>query len=76
MWLDNFGHPATEQLRVTERFRRKDFGHLSVEVTIDDPKAYKKPWTMTMPFNFQADTELLEYMCPENEMDFDRLVGK
>ena len=76
VWLDNFGHPATEQLRVTERFRRKDFGHLSVEVTIDDPKTYKKPWTVTMPLNFQADTELLEYMCPENEKDFDRLVGK
>jgi len=75
VWLDNFGHPATGELRVTERFRRKDFGHLRVDVTIDDPKAYKKPWTVTMPFIFQADTEMLEYMCPENEKDFNRLMA-
>src|SRR4051794_2641124 len=47
VWLDNFGHPATDSLRVTERFRRQDFGHLSIEVTIDDPKTYRKPWTVT-----------------------------
>jgi len=76
VWLDNFGHPATESLRVTERFRRKDFGHMSVEVTIDDPKAYKKPWTVTMPLVYQPDSEMLEYMCTENEKDFGRLVGK
>jgi hypothetical protein len=76
VWLDNFGRPATESLRVTERFRRKDFGHMSVEVLIDDPKTYTKPWTVTLPLIFQPDTELLEYMCPENEKDYDRLVGK
>ncbi len=76
VWLDNNGHPATERLRVTERFRRPDFGHLNIEVTIDDPKAYTRPWTVTLPFAFQPDTEMLEYMCPENEKDFNRLVGK
>ena len=55
VWLDNNGHPATENLRVTERFRRKDFGHMSVEITIDDPKTYTKPWTVTLPLLYQAD---------------------
>jgi hypothetical protein len=76
VWLDNFGHPATETLRVTERFTRKDFGHSSVEVTIDDPKTYTKPWSVTLPLIFQPDTEMIEYMCTENEKDFGRLVGK
>jgi hypothetical protein len=76
VWLDNNGHPATESLRVTERFRRKDFGHMSIEITIDDPKAYTKPWNVTLPLILQPDTELLEYICPENEKDYQRLVGK
>ena len=76
VWLDNNGHPASENLRVTERFRRKDFGHMSVEVTIDDPKTYTKPWTVTLPLLYQADSELLEYMCNENNKDIEHLVGK
>jgi hypothetical protein len=76
VWLDNFGHPATEKLRVTEKFRRKDFGHMTVDITIDDSKTYTKPWDVTLPLIFQPDTEMLEYMCPENEKDYDRLVGK
>ena len=76
VWLDNFGHPATEQLRVTERFRRKDFGHMDIEITMDDPKAYTKPWTITLPLTLQPDTELLEYMCNENNRDIEHLVGK
>jgi len=76
VWLDNNGRPATDQLKVTEKFRRKDFGHLNVEVTIDDPKTYKKPWTVNLPLIYQPDTEIIEYMCPENEKDYDRLVGK
>ena len=76
VWLDNNGHPATENLRVTERFRRRDFGHMTVEVTIDDPKTYTKPWTVSLPLLFQADSELLEYMCNENNKDIEHLVGK
>ena len=76
VWLDNNGHPAGESLRVTERFRRKNFGHMDVEITIDDPKTYTKPWNVTLPLVLQPDTEMLEYICPENEKDFDRLVGK
>jgi hypothetical protein len=76
VWLDNFGHPATEQLKVTERFRRKDFGHMDIDITVDDPKTYTKPWTITLPLTYQPDTELLEYMCNENNKDLEHLVGK
>jgi len=76
VWLDNNGHPATENLRVTERFRRKDFGHMTVEITVDDPKTYTKPWTVNLPLLFQADSDLLEYMCNENNKDIEHLVGK
>ena len=70
-WLDNAGKPATDQLHVTERFVRKDFGNIDIQITIDDPKAYTKPWTVTQPLAFQADTELLEYICNENNRYFD-----
>jgi hypothetical protein len=49
---------------------------MSVEVTIDDPKTYTKPWTVTLPLLYQADSELLEYMCNENNKDIEHLVGK
>ena len=70
-WLDNAGKPATDKLHVTERFIRKDFGHLDIQITIDDPKAYTKPWTVIQPLVFQPDTELLEYICNENNRYFD-----
>ena len=69
-WLDNFGKPATEALKVTERFRRKDFGHMDIQILIDDPKAYTKPWSITLPLTFVADSELLEYICNENNKYF------
>jgi hypothetical protein len=71
VWLDNWGKPATGALKVTERFRRRDFGHMDVEMTIDDPKAYTRPWTVTLPLVFVPDTELLEYICNENNKYFD-----
>ncbi len=71
VWLDNAGRPATGQLRVTERFIRRDFGRMDIEITIDDPKAYTKPWTTTQQLAFQADTELLEYICNENNKYFE-----
>jgi len=70
-WLDNAGKPGTDQLRVVERFVRKDFGHMDIVITIDDPKAYTRPWSVTQPLEYQADTELLEYMCNENNRYFD-----
>jgi hypothetical protein len=72
-WLDQVGHPATEALHVTERFRRPDFGHLNIEVTINDPKAYTKPWTVTEGFELLADTDLLEFVCNENNLDLPHL---
>lgn len=66
-WLDNSGHPHTEALRTTERFHRINFGRLEVVATIDDPKAYSRPWTsQTMGFVVQPDTELLEHLCENN----------
>jgi hypothetical protein len=75
-WLDNDGKPATDALRVTERFKRKDLGHMDLEITIDDPKAYTKPWKVTEAFRLLPDTELLEYVCNENNKDLEHLVGK
>jgi hypothetical protein len=66
-WLDRFGHPYTEALRVTERFRRPDVGHLQIHVTIDDPKAYTKPFTFTQRQELLVDSELLEHFCTDNE---------
>ena len=68
-WLDVDGHPSTEQLRVTEKFRRPDFGHMEIEITIDDPGAYTKPWTVKVASTLMVDTELLEFICGENERD-------
>jgi hypothetical protein len=65
-WLDDAGRPHSEQLRTTERFTRRDFGHMEMALTIDDPKAYTKPWSVTIPFSVMTDTELIESVC-DNE---------
>lgn len=75
-WLDARGHPHTDALRVTERFRRPDFGHIELSATIDDPKAYSRPWTVRIPIELVPDTEVLEQVCNENEKDVPHLVGK
>jgi hypothetical protein len=75
-WLDNNGHPGTEALHLTERFHRRDFGHIDLQMTVDDPKAYKKPWTVNLLFTLNPDTDLIEYVCDENEKDVSHLVGK
>jgi hypothetical protein len=66
--LDQAGHPHSEALRVTERFRRRDFGHLDLEMTFDDPKMYTKPFTIKVAHNLIADADLFEMFC-ENERD-------
>ncbi len=74
-YLDDGGHPHSEAYHSTERFRRRDFGHLEFEITIDDPKTYTKPWKATVPFELFPDNELMESVC-ENEKDAEHLVGK
>lgn len=75
-WLDVEGSPLTESGKIIERFRRPDYGHLEIEVTIDDPKAYTKPWTVTVYQRILPDTELIEFVCQENERDSTHLSGK
>ena len=74
-WLDDAGHPHTDQLHTTERFRRRDFGHMEMQVTIDDPKAYTKPWTASIQLNFMPDTEMIEDLC-DNEKDARHATSK
>lgn len=73
-WLDNVGHPATEALRVTERIRRPNIGHLELEFTIDDSGAYTKPWKVTEHMILLPDSELIEFVCNENEKDVQHYV--
>jgi hypothetical protein len=68
-WLDGAGHPQSESLRMTERYRRTDTGHLQVEITVTDPKVLKAPITATQHFLLIPDGELIEYYCTENEKD-------
>ncbi|HEX5227895.1 MAG TPA: hypothetical protein VFW44_09305 [Bryobacteraceae bacterium] len=68
-WLDVEGSPLTEGAHITERYRRPDYGHLQIEVTIDDPKAYTRPWTVTVHQHPLLNTELIEFVCQENEKD-------
>ena len=67
--LDAMGHPHSEGLRVTERYRRGDFGHLDIEMTFDDPKMYTKPFTIKVPHDLLADSDIFESICTENEKD-------
>ena len=76
LWLDRSGSPLTEAAKLTERFRRINFGRLEVDLTVDDPKAYTAPWTVTLGYTIVLDTDLLEYFCAENERDAAHLVGK
>jgi hypothetical protein len=68
-WLDVIGHPHSEALRITERYRRRDFGHLDAEMTFDDPKMYTRPFTIKVGYELQANSDIFEYFCDENEKD-------
>ena len=76
LWLDANGSPMTDAAKITERFRRPNYGTLDVTITVDDPKAYTAPWTTTLRQLIVLDTELLDYVCQENEKDMPHLVGK
>jgi hypothetical protein len=76
VWLDVNGSPLTESGKMIERFRRPNYGSLEIEVTIDDQKAYTKPFTVRVSQHIMPDTELIEFICQENEKSVPHLVGK
>lgn len=66
-WLDVNGSPLTDAAKVTERYRRPNFGQIEIDVTIDDPKAYTRPWTVRLNQYVMVDSELIEFICHENQ---------
>jgi hypothetical protein len=76
LWLDRNGSPLTDAAKVTEKFRRINFGNMEIEVTIDDPKAYTRPFTVKLNQFIVLNTELLDDWCAENEKDAPHMVGK
>ncbi len=68
-WLDRGGSPSTEAMKLTERIRRPAYGRMEIEITVDDPKAYTRPWTVPFVQTIALNTELLDYNCIENEKD-------
>jgi hypothetical protein len=75
-WLDMRGLPGTESLRVIERYSRPNIGHINIDVTIDDPMAYTKPWSVKLSWKLVPDTDLIESICEENSKDLPHMVGK
>jgi hypothetical protein len=73
-WLDIEGHPHTEALHITERFRRRDFGHMDLEMTIDDPKTFTRPFSLKIEKRLAPDTDLLESVC-ENDTSVPHMLG-
>ena len=69
MWLDAIGNPMTDAAKILEKFHRSDFGHMDIEITVDDPKAYTKPWTVTLHQVIALNTDLLDFVCADNEKD-------
>jgi hypothetical protein len=68
-WIDTSGHPRSESMRMVERYRRRDFGHLDVEVAFNDPTLYTRPFSIKVTHELQADTDILEYVCTEDDKD-------
>jgi hypothetical protein len=75
VWLDQLGRPTTDRLHVIERFRRPDFGRLIIDITIDDPGAYTKPWNVSQQVYLRPGWEPLEFICNENNRDVARMPG-
>jgi len=72
-WLDNAGHPRGQSMLITERFRRRDFGHIDLEISYDDPKYYTRPFTNTTTLTLIPDSDVIEFVCTENEKDVGHL---
>ncbi|HJR71716.1 MAG TPA: hypothetical protein VKA43_16855 [Gammaproteobacteria bacterium] len=75
-WLDQLGRPTTDRLRVVERFTRTHYGHLRIDVTIDDPGAYTAPWSASQVVHLRPGWEPLEFICGENNKDVENLPGE
>lgn len=69
-WLDGFGHPRSETMHITERYHRRDFGHMDLELTFDDPKYYSRPFGFKTTLTLLPDTDVLEYVCTENQRSY------
>lgn len=76
IWLDRNGSPLTDAAKMVWRFRRPNFGRLNIELSVDDPKAYSRPWTVSLDQNIVLNTELLDYYCMDNEKDAQHAIGK
>jgi hypothetical protein len=74
-WLDYLGHPHSDALYMTERLCRTDFGHMILDITFEDPKYYTKPFSARFTLTYQPDTDMIEYVCAENERDGTHLIG-
>ena len=72
-WLDNVGHPRSQSMLITERFRRRDFGHIDLEIRYDDPKYYTRPFINKTTLNLVPDSDIIEFVCTENEKDIEHL---
>ena len=73
MYIDTWGSPMSDAGKMTEKFRRLNFGTLEIELTIDDPKVYTRPITVNLTQNLEADTELADEFCLEGEKDYESL---
>jgi hypothetical protein len=75
VWLDADGHPRTTKAHIIERFTRPELGKMAIDITIDDPGAYSKPWTIKKASDLSGDDTLMEYICNENERDRSHMAG-
>jgi hypothetical protein len=75
-WLDAFGHPRTEAMQIVERITRRDFGHIDVQMSFEDPGAYTKSFSIKFTQTLTPDTDVIEGVCNENEKDRPHLVGQ
>jgi hypothetical protein len=76
MWIDEQGTPITSAGRITERFRRVNYGNLEIEIRVDDPKTFTRPWSFKLNQKLMPDTDLFEFICLENEKSVRHMVGK
>ena len=68
-WLDAAGHPRSQSMHITERYRRRDLGHMDLEITFNDPKYYTRTFSIKTALTLPPDSDLFEYVCAENEKD-------